>query len=41
LALTTNTSGVATGYFGDNSAVADTITVTGPGFSVSTPSFTP
>jgi hypothetical protein len=41
LALTTNTSGVATGSFGDNSAVADAITVTGPGFSISTPSFNP
>jgi hypothetical protein len=40
LALTT-TSGVAKGFFGDNSAVADSITVTGPGFSVSTPSFIP
>jgi hypothetical protein len=35
------TSGVAKGFFGDDSAVADSITVTGPSFSVSTPTFVP
>ena len=40
LALTTNTSGVATGYFGDDvSKQSVTITVAGSGFSVTTPAF--
>jgi hypothetical protein len=38
LTLSTN-AGVATGYFGDNTAQSDTITATGPGFTVTTPSF--
>jgi hypothetical protein len=40
LAITTNTSGVATGYFGDDTAQPDTITATGTGISSTTPSFT-
>jgi hypothetical protein len=40
LTLTTNASGVATGYFGDNvSKQSVTITVTGSGISVTTPAF--
>jgi hypothetical protein len=38
LALTTNASGVATGYFGDNTKQSVTITVAGTGISVTTPS---
>ena len=43
LVIATNTSGVAKGYFGDDSAQADTITAAAPaaGISVTTPSFTP
>jgi hypothetical protein len=40
LTLTTNASGVATGYFGDGVVQSDTITATGPSFAVATPPFT-
>jgi hypothetical protein len=40
LTLTTNTAGVATGYFGDNVVQSDAITATGPSFAVTTSPFT-
>ncbi len=41
LALTTNASGVATGYFGNNAiGQSDTITASGSGLSATTPPFT-
>jgi hypothetical protein len=39
LTLTTNASGVATGYFGDGVVQSDTITATGSGITATTPSF--
>ncbi len=40
LTVMTGANGNATGYFGDATAQSDTITVTGPGLSSTTPSFT-
>jgi hypothetical protein len=40
LVITTNASGVAKGYFGDNTAQSDTVTATGPGIAATTAPFT-
>ena len=39
LTLTTSATGQVTAYFGDDTTQSDTITVTGPGISATTPPF--